>query len=102
MKNYLKSLLFAGLVSLGGCADRTEDVEISRGKIGENTEIRLLRNVRGLAVDNYSVEIYDADGNRRAKLQAGLQRDGFIQYDDGRIFEIRDGEYLERKKDEKK
>jgi len=96
MKN-LGKLLLAGTIGISGLVgcDANMNTEASSGSI-DGTEVRVIRNIRRGTSDGHTIEIYNEQGDLKARLEypnTTLPPKGFIQYDD-RTVEFRGSEIL--------
>ena len=59
-------------------------------------KLRFVKRIKKFGVDDYAIEIYDSKGQIKAKLiYLSPLREGFIQYDDKKMIELRNGEFIE-------
>lgn len=95
MSTLNKAISYAslGLASLLSSCDENKDVNIARGKINDAGEVRIIKNIKWTANDTYTLEIYNAAGNIRGRLEFLRLPSGYIQYED-KIVNFRDGEVL--------
>ena len=87
--NKIVSYTSLGVASLLTGCDENKNVDIVRGKI-KDVEIRIIGNINSAAQDKYTLEIYDAAGNIKGRLEFFHLPSGYIQYDD-KLVNFRDG-----------
>ena len=94
--NKIISYSSLGLASLLSSCDDNKNVDMARGKI-KNAEIRIINNIRSAATDTYTLEIYDAVGNIKGRLEFLRVPSGYIQYENKLINFTNDGTLIEDK-----
>ena|SRR3989344_4703671 len=101
MNTLNKTISYAslGLASILTSCDENKNVDMVRGKIKDikDAEIRIINNIKLAAQDSYTLEIYDAAGNIKGRLEFSFFPSGYIQYED-KIVNFRDGEALTENK----
>ena len=72
---------------------------MARGKIKDikDAEIRIIENIKFRSNDSYTLEIYDATGNIKGRLEFSRLPSGYIQYEDKLVNFRNDGTLIEDK-----